>query len=140
VRSPKFPPYRTIHHTTAPRTNAALLRLAVFIHPAKDRLEPTIYSVCALVMKPQDARVGMRVRVVDHHRIEERRGLVGKVVGRYGGEEHVVVDVRFPDGRQRLFWPDDLEEISSPRPWWRSLLGGQRGAREGGALSPPDRG
>jgi hypothetical protein len=81
----------------------------------------------------------MRVRVVDHHRIEERRGLVGKVVGRYGGEEHVVVDVRFPDGRQRLFWPDDLEEISSPRPWWRSLLGGQRGARESGGLSPPER-
>jgi hypothetical protein len=91
-------------------------------------------------MKPQDARVGMRVRVVDHHRIEERRGLVGKVVGRYGGEEHVVVDVRFPDGRQRLFWPDDLEEISSPRPWWRSLLDGQRGARESGGLSPPERG
>ena len=91
-------------------------------------------------MKTQDAHVGMRVRVVDHHRIEERRGLVGKVMGRYGGEEHVVVDVRFPDGRRRLFWPDDLEEIRSPRPWWRSLLGGQRGARESGGLSPPDQG
>jgi hypothetical protein len=76
-------------------------------------------------MKPQDARVGMRVRVADHHRIEARRGLVGKVVGRYGGEEHVVVDVRFPDGRQRLFWPGDLEEIAFPQPWWRSLLGGE---------------
>jgi hypothetical protein len=73
-------------------------------------------------MKLQDVRVGMQVSVTDHHRIAERRGLVGKVVGRYGGEEHVVVDVRFPDGRQRLFWPEDLEEISSPRPWWRSLL------------------
>jgi hypothetical protein len=73
-------------------------------------------------MKQQDVRVGMRVRVTDHHRIAERRGLVGKVVDRYGGEEHVVVDVRFADGRQRLFWPGDLEEIPSPRPWWRSLL------------------
>jgi len=73
-------------------------------------------------MKPQDVRVGMRVRVSDGHRIAERRGLLGKVVGRYGGEEHVVVDVRFPDGRQRLFWPEDVEEISSPRPWWHSLL------------------
>ena len=73
-------------------------------------------------MKPQDVRVGMRVRVSDRHRIAERRGLLGKAVGRYGGEEHVVVDVRFPDGRQRLFWPEDLEEIPSPRPWWRSLL------------------
>jgi hypothetical protein len=78
-------------------------------------------------MKPQDVRVGMRVRVTDRHRIAERRGLLGKVVGRYGGEEHVVVDVRFPDGQQRLFWPEDLEEISAPRPWWRSLLlGGER--------------
>jgi hypothetical protein len=76
-------------------------------------------------MKPQDARVGMRVKVADHHRIEQRRGLVGKIVGRYGGEEHVVVDVRFPDGRQRLFQPEDLEEIASTpsRGWWRALLG-----------------
>jgi hypothetical protein len=71
----------------------------------------------------------MRVKVADHHRIEQRRGLVGKVVGRYGGEEHVVVDVRFPDGRQRLFQPEDLEEITSPLPWWRSLLlGGRSGS------------
>jgi hypothetical protein len=65
-------------------------------------------------MKPQDARVGVRVKVQGHHRIEERRGLVGKVVGCYGGKEYVVVDVRFPDGKDRLFWPGDLEEVSSP--------------------------
>jgi hypothetical protein len=69
-----------------------------------------------LAMKPQDARVGMRVKVQDHHRIVERRGLVGKVVGCYGGEEYIVVGVRFPDGRYRLFWPGDLEEVSSPVP------------------------
>jgi hypothetical protein len=79
-------------------------------------------------MKLQDARVGRRVKVADHHRIEQRRGLVGKVVGRYGGEECVVVDVRFPDGRQRLFQPKDLEEITSQRHWWRALLGGQSGS------------
>jgi hypothetical protein len=77
-------------------------------------------------MKHQDVRVGMQVSVTGHYRIAERRGLVGKVVGRYGGEEHVVADVRFPDGHQRLFWPEDLQEISSPRPWWRSLLDGER--------------
>lgn len=73
-------------------------------------------------MSPEEARIGMQVRVRQHHRILERRGMVGRVVGRYGGEEYVAVDVRFPDGRYRLFWPEDLEEISFWRPWWRSLL------------------
>jgi hypothetical protein len=53
--------------------------------------------------------------------------MVGKVVGRYGGEEYVAVDVRFSDGRRRLFRPSDLEEIVSPQPsLWRSLLDGER--------------
>jgi hypothetical protein len=73
-------------------------------------------------MSPEEARVGIQVRVRQHHRILEWRGMVGRVVGRYGGEEYVAVDVRFPDGRYRLFWPEDLEKISSWRPWWRSLL------------------
>ena len=54
----------------------------------------------------------------------ERRGMVGRIVSRYGLEEYVAVDVRFPDRKYRLFWPEDLEKISSPQPWWRSLLGG----------------
>ena len=61
---------------------------------------------------------------MEHHRGEERRGLVGKIVACYGGEEYVAVDVRLADGQYRLFWPRDLEEISSPRAWWRFLLGG----------------
>jgi hypothetical protein len=79
-----------------------------------------------VAMKPQDVRVGMRVMVQDHHRIEERRGMVGKVVGCYGGKEYIVVDVRFADGRSRLFWPADLEEVDPPRRWWRYLLGKDR--------------
>jgi hypothetical protein len=75
-------------------------------------------------MKLQEVRAGMRVKVRDHHRIEKRRGLVGKVVGTYGGEEYRAVDVLFPDGQRRMFWPRDLEEVSSPQPWWRSMLGG----------------
>jgi len=52
--------------------------------------------------------------------------MVGKVVGRYGGEEYVAVDVRFSNGQRRLFWPSDLEEIASPKPsFWRSLLDGE---------------
>ena len=77
-------------------------------------------------MSAERAIVGTRVRVLEHHRIEARRGLVGTVVGRLGGREHVAVDVRLSDGRRRLFWPGDLQEISSARsPWWRqSLLAG----------------
>jgi hypothetical protein len=48
--------------------------------------------------------------------------LVGRIVGRYGGEEYVAVDVSFGDRHYQLFSPKDLEEISSPQPWWRSLL------------------
>ena len=74
-------------------------------------------------MTPEQARTGTRVRVMEHHRVEERRGLVGKVVARYGGEAYIAVDVRLADGERRLFWPRDLEEISSPNAWWHSLVG-----------------
>ena len=78
-------------------------------------------------MTPEQASPGMQVRVMDHHRVAERRGLLGKVVARYGGEEYVAVDVRLADGQYRLFWPRDLEVISPPQEaWWRNLLG--RGA------------
>ena len=76
-------------------------------------------------MRPEQARVGMKVRVCEHHRILERRGMVGRIVSRYWGEEYIAVDVRFPDRQYRLFWPEDLEEICSSQPWWRSLLGGE---------------
>ena len=77
-------------------------------------------------MTPERTLTGMRVRVMEHHRVEERRGLVGTVVARYGREEYIAVDVRLADGQSRLFWPRDLEEIfpSSPKAsWWRLLVG-----------------
>jgi hypothetical protein len=75
-------------------------------------------------MTPEQASPGTRVRVMDNHRVAERRGLVGKVVARYGGEEYIAVDVRLADGQYRLFWPRDLEQIPSPREaWWHLLLG-----------------
>ena len=74
-------------------------------------------------MTPEQARPGTRVRVMEHHRVEERRGLVGTVVARYGGEDYIAVDVRLADGQCRLFWPRDLEEISPPKAWWRFLVG-----------------
>ena len=77
-------------------------------------------------MRAEEALVGTKVRVRQEHRILERRGMVGKVVGRYGGEEYVAVDVRFPDGHHRLFWPSDLQEFASPQPSLRhSQLGSE---------------
>jgi hypothetical protein len=71
-----------------------------------------------------EARVGMRMRMSEHDRIAERRGVVGRVVGRYGGEEHMALDILLSDGKRRLFWPAGLAEISSSRPsGWHALLG-----------------
>jgi hypothetical protein len=75
-------------------------------------------------MTAEQARPGMRVRVMEHHRVEERRGLIGTVVARYGVGEYVAMDVRLADGQFRLFWPMDLEEIPSPpQAWWRRMFG-----------------
>ena len=78
-------------------------------------------------MRTEEASfVGTKVRVRQEHRILERRGMIGKVVGRYGGEEYVAVDVRLSDGQRRLFWPSDLEEIASPKfSLGRTLLSGE---------------
>jgi hypothetical protein len=66
-------------------------------------------------MRPQEkALIGTKVRVREEHMISELRGTVGKVVGSYGGEELIVLDVHFPDGRYHLLWPGDLEDVGSP--------------------------
>ena len=75
-------------------------------------------------MSPEQVRPGMRVRVIEHHRVEKRRDLVGTIVALYGAEDYMAVDVCLDGGQYRLFWPSDLEEISSsPKAWWRFLLG-----------------
>ena len=79
-------------------------------------------------MKPERARVGIEVMVSDRHPIAERRGMVGTIVGRWGGEDYVAVDVRCADGHHRLFWPYDLEEISSGRPSRQRSQHGRDGA------------
>ncbi len=75
-------------------------------------------------MSAEQVRPGMRVRVMEHQLVHERGDLpVGTVVARYGGEDYMAVDVRLDGGQHRLFWPSALEEISSPKAWWRLLLG-----------------
>jgi hypothetical protein len=78
-------------------------------------------------MKPETIHVGTTVRVRQHHRIAERRGMVGTIVDHYEGDGYMVVEVRFSDRLRWLLWPEDLEEISSPRLWWHSLMQPTRG-------------
>ena len=66
-------------------------------------------------MTPEQAPRGIRVMLMEHHRVSERRGLMGTVLARYGGEQYTAVDLRLADGECRLFWPGDLEEISPRR-------------------------
>jgi hypothetical protein len=65
-------------------------------------------------MEPERVHIGTTVRVREHHRIAERRGMVGVVADHYRGDGYMVVDVVFSDRLRWLFWPEDLEEISSP--------------------------
>jgi hypothetical protein len=75
-------------------------------------------------MTPEQARPGTRVRVTERHRVEERRGLVGTIVARYGAGEYMAVDVRMADGRNMLYWPSDLDQLPpTPRAWRRFLFG-----------------
>jgi hypothetical protein len=67
-------------------------------------------------MEPERITIGTTVRVREHHRIAERRSMVGRVADHYGGDGYMVVDVLFPDRLRWLFWPEDLEETSSRRP------------------------
>jgi hypothetical protein len=71
----------------------------------------------------EKAPIGIKVKVREDHRVPELRGTVGKVVGSYGGEELMVLNVHFPDGSYQLFWPGDLDDVASSEPWWRCLLG-----------------
>ncbi len=82
-------------------------------------MHPTRQGISAEQVRP-----GMRVRVMEHRMGKQRRDLlVGTVAARYGAEDYMAVDVRLDSGQYRLFWPSDLEEISSPKAWWRFLLG-----------------
>jgi hypothetical protein len=66
-------------------------------------------------MESETITIGTTVRVCEHHRIAERRGMVGRIVEHYGGDGYMVVDVLFTDRLRWLLWPKDLEEeISSP--------------------------
>ena len=69
--------------------------------------------------------IGTRVRVREHHRMTERRGMVGKIVGYYGGaDDYVAVEVPSPAGIAGCFGPGTLRRSRlRRRPLVASLSG-----------------
>jgi hypothetical protein len=69
-------------------------------------------------MKSEEARVGMRVRVIEDHSTPHLRKLEGTVVKRWGNPSHAALDVLLDEGGWELFWYHELEEVdrqSRPR-------------------------
>ena len=63
-------------------------------------------------MSPEQARIGVRVRVGESGLRPEWRGLTGRICGRWGHPEYLALDVRLEDGRSSLFWHHELEDAS----------------------------
>lgn len=62
-------------------------------------------------MRPEEVRLGMRVRVRADHRLVHLRGREGTITNRWGSPNYVAVDVLLDDGRSQMLWPHELEEI-----------------------------
>jgi hypothetical protein len=60
-------------------------------------------------MQPQEALIGMRVRVLESDRREKLWGMFGTIEHRFGQPKYLALDVRLDDGRLELFWADKLE-------------------------------
>ncbi len=57
----------------------------------------------------KDLTVGMPVWVSKDYKEPDLRGHVGKIERCYGGVSYAAFEVRFWDGRSKLFWHDELE-------------------------------
>jgi hypothetical protein len=64
----------------------------------------------------QEARSGMRVRVVEDTRRPEFEGMFGTVKGSFGAPEYPALDVKLEDGRLELFWFYQLEWVGESSP------------------------
>jgi hypothetical protein len=62
----------------------------------------------------EGARVGTRVRVRLDYGEPHLQGSVGTIQKRYGVPEYTAFDVLLPDGRTKLFWEHQLEEVREP--------------------------
>jgi hypothetical protein len=73
-------------------------------------------------MELEGARVGTRVRVQLDYGEPHLQGSVGTIQKRYGVPDYTAFDILLPDGRTKLFWEHQLEEVtepsSRPKRWW----------------------
>jgi hypothetical protein len=79
-----------------------------------------------ILMKPDEAQIGKRVRVRKDHRKTDFRGREGTIAERWGNPGYPALDVLLDDGGWQLFWFHELEEVdedhSGPRDPVRSPL------------------
>jgi hypothetical protein len=71
-------------------------------------------------MQPQEALIGMRVRVLDSDRREKLWGMFGTIEHRFGQPKYLALDVRLDDGRLELFWADKLESVEEAETAFRA--------------------
>jgi hypothetical protein len=64
-----------------------------------------------IFMRPEEAQIGLRVRVRGDHRKTSFRGQEGIIVKRWGNPAYPALDVSLEDGDWQLFWYYELEQV-----------------------------
>jgi hypothetical protein len=64
------------------------------------------------LLRSQEARTGITVRVKEEHWKSKYDGMRGTVEHKWGHPEHPALDVRLDNGRLELFWFYELDEVS----------------------------
>lgn len=62
-------------------------------------------------MRSEEAQVGKRVRVGEHHPKAYLRDQRGTIVKSWGDPSYVALDVLLDGGNRDLFWYHELEEV-----------------------------
>jgi hypothetical protein len=80
-------------------------------------------------MRPEEARIGRRMRVRNDHRKADFRGREGTIAKRWGDPGYPALDVLLDDGRWQLFWFHELEPVDKDETGARRQNGPRRGTR-----------
>ena len=61
------------------------------------------------LVRPEEAQVGVQVRVADSRRAAHVLGAIGTIMRTYRSSERKALHVRLEDGRWQLLWPEEVE-------------------------------